>query len=216
MTWRLRSGWLPVCCCWWCSFNPCCGLEDRRPGDQNTMQKSGPEACALPTTSEAVHRFPSSCERWRDAQDTDKEDDSQCCRQSNLHPATPMRRERLYAETTTSRVVERKVRERGQTSVLFFSARTWTSPWDWPGKPDGPGFLPDDVLFHELVHTTRMLRGKQTHVEVTGRPNFGNIEEYRDGHLKHLPVGEWTGRPSARYLQPQRPDERDEGSRQVL
>jgi hypothetical protein len=67
---------------------------------------------------------------------------------------------------------------KGANVVLFFSARTWTSPWDWPDKPNGPGFLPDEVLFHELVHTTRLLRGKQTHIAVAGRPNFGNIEEY--------------------------------------
>jgi hypothetical protein len=67
---------------------------------------------------------------------------------------------------------------KGANIVLFFSARTWTSPWDWPSRPDEPGFLPDEVLYHELVHTTRMLRGKQTHIDVTGRPNFGNIEEY--------------------------------------
>jgi hypothetical protein len=32
---------------------------------------------------------------------------------------------------------------KGADVVLFFSARTWTSLWDWPGKPDGlPGFWP--------------------------------------------------------------------------
>lgn len=68
---------------------------------------------------------------------------------------------------------------KGADVVLFFSARTWTTPWDWPGKPDGrPGFLADEVLFHELVHITRMIRGKETHIGVEGRPNFGNIEEY--------------------------------------
>jgi hypothetical protein len=105
---------------------------------------------------------------------------------------------------------------KGADVVLFFSAGTWTSPWDWPGKPDGPGFLPDDVLFHELVHTTRMLRGKQTHVEVTGRPNFGNIEEYFATVISNIYLSEKGRDDRLRGTYSQRPDERDEGSRQVL
>ena len=34
------------------------------------------------------------------------------------------------------------------------------------------------MLFHELAHATRMLRGRQTHLPIQGRGGYGNIEEY--------------------------------------
>jgi|SRR5882757_4596726 len=63
---------------------------------------------------------------------------------------------------------------KGANVVLFFSAEIWESD----GAPKGPGFKADEVLFHELVHVTRMIRGRFTHVEVTGKGGYGNIEEY--------------------------------------
>ena len=34
------------------------------------------------------------------------------------------------------------------------------------------------MLFHELAHATRMLRGRQTSLPIQGRGGYGNIEEY--------------------------------------
>lgn len=62
---------------------------------------------------------------------------------------------------------------KGADAVLFFSAEIWESK----DAPKGPGFKPDEVLFHELVHVTRQLRGRMTHVAVEGN-GYGNIEEY--------------------------------------
>jgi Effector protein len=62
---------------------------------------------------------------------------------------------------------------KGADVVLFFSAETWESK----DAPKGPGFKPDEVLFHELVHVTRSLRGRMTHVGVEGG-GYRNLEEY--------------------------------------
>ena len=62
---------------------------------------------------------------------------------------------------------------KGADVVLFFSAEIW----EGKDGPKGPGFKPDEVLFHELVHVTRSLRGRMTHVGVEGN-GYGNIEEY--------------------------------------
>jgi hypothetical protein len=61
----------------------------------------------------------------------------------------------------------------GADVVLFFSAETWTSK----AASEGPGFKADEVLFHELVHITRMIRGRLTRTTVDGG-GYGNIEEY--------------------------------------
>jgi hypothetical protein len=61
----------------------------------------------------------------------------------------------------------------GANVVLFFSPETWNSK----AASDGPGFKPDEVLFHELVHITRTIRGRMTHTQVEGG-GYGNIEEY--------------------------------------
>jgi Effector protein len=63
---------------------------------------------------------------------------------------------------------------KGVNVVIFFSAEIWESK----GAPNGPGDLPDEVLFHELTHATRMIRGRMTHVPVEGGGGYGNIEEY--------------------------------------
>jgi NleD-like pathogen effector protein (putative zinc metallopeptidase) len=61
----------------------------------------------------------------------------------------------------------------GANVVLFFSAETWDSK----AASEGPGFKADEVLFHELVHITRMIRGQVTRTPVDGG-GYGNIEEY--------------------------------------
>ncbi|HKV13874.1 MAG TPA: M91 family zinc metallopeptidase [Reyranella sp.] len=63
---------------------------------------------------------------------------------------------------------------KGANVALFFSAEIWESV----EAPKGPGFKPDEVLFHELVHVSRMIRGRVTHVGVEGKGGYGNIEEY--------------------------------------
>lgn len=63
---------------------------------------------------------------------------------------------------------------KGTNVVLFFSAETWKTA----AAPKGPGFKSDEVLFHELVHITRMIRGRLTLEKVEGKGGYGNIEEY--------------------------------------
>jgi hypothetical protein len=63
---------------------------------------------------------------------------------------------------------------KGTNVVLFYSAEIWESK----AAQQGPAFQADEVLFHELIHVTRMLRGRMTHVAVEGRGGYGNIEEY--------------------------------------
>ena len=66
----------------------------------------------------------------------------------------------------------------GASVVIYYSVRTWTDTFFPDHTTGAAGFQPDEVLFHELVHVTRIIRGKETFVPVEGRPNFGNIEEY--------------------------------------
>jgi hypothetical protein len=65
---------------------------------------------------------------------------------------------------------------KGTNVVLFYS------PWDWINRASGidaPGFNADEVLFHELVHVSRMFRGAQTGTQVDSKKaGFGNLEEY--------------------------------------
>ncbi|MBL8250499.1 MAG: hypothetical protein JNK31_02395 [Candidatus Competibacter sp.] len=77
---------------------------------------------------------------------------------------------------------------KGSDVVLFYS------PEDWERKDstDGPGFEPDEVLFHELVHATRDLRGFHTGLPVDG--DFGNEEEYLATTLANLYLSE-KGKP---------------------
>jgi hypothetical protein len=63
---------------------------------------------------------------------------------------------------------------KGADVLLFYSAETWESP----GADKTPGFKADEVLFHELVHITRTIRGRMTLAKVDGRGGYGNIEEY--------------------------------------
>ncbi|MFL6971977.1 MAG: hypothetical protein ACJ8F2_08675 [Xanthobacteraceae bacterium] len=73
---------------------------------------------------------------------------------------------------------------KGSNVVLFYS------PEDWEHKDstDGPGFEPDEVLFHELVHVSRDLRGFHTGRPVEG--DFGNEEEYLATTIANLYLSE--------------------------
>jgi hypothetical protein len=66
----------------------------------------------------------------------------------------------------------------GASVVLYYSAGTFTDARYTDYSVGAAGFQPDEVLFHEFVHVTRMIRGQESSVTVDGRPNFGNIEEY--------------------------------------
>jgi hypothetical protein len=61
---------------------------------------------------------------------------------------------------------------RGTNVVVFFSIETWKD------KTDGAASAADEVLYHELVHVTRFLRGQVTMAGVSGGGGYGNIEEY--------------------------------------
>lgn len=66
----------------------------------------------------------------------------------------------------------------GASVIIYYSVGSWTDALYTDNTVGEAGFQPDEVLFHELVHATRRIRGKMTSVPVEGRPNFGNIEEY--------------------------------------
>ena len=85
---------------------------------------------------------------------------------------------------------------RGSNVVLFYS------PEDWEHKDstDGPGFEPDEVLFHELVHVTRDLRGFHTGLPVEG--DFGNEEEYLATTIANLYLSEKGKRLRGVYNSP--------------
>lgn len=61
---------------------------------------------------------------------------------------------------------------RGTNVVVFYSIETWND------KTDGAAFAADEVLYHELVHVTRFLRGQLTMAGVSGGGGYGNIEEF--------------------------------------
>lgn len=74
---------------------------------------------------------------------------------------------------------------RGSDVVLYYS------PADWLAKnASSTGALPDEVLFHELIHVTRELRGLQTRLPVDGGGGYGNEEEYLATMLTNLYLSE--------------------------
>lgn len=75
---------------------------------------------------------------------------------------------------------------RGASVVLFYSPEDW----EFKDGTDGPGFEPDEVLFHELVHVTRDLRGVRTQRPVDGAGDFGNEEEYLATVIANLYLSE--------------------------
>ncbi|GEM_PF-1161042 len=77
---------------------------------------------------------------------------------------------------------------KGSDVVLFYSPEDW----EYKISTEGPGFEPDEVLFHELVHVTRDLRGFHTGLPVDG--DFGNEEEYLATTLANLYLSE-KGKP---------------------
>jgi hypothetical protein len=87
----------------------------------------------------------------------------------------------------------------GASVIIYYSVRTWTDTY-FPDHTVGEaGFKPDDVLFHELVHATRRIRGKETSVTVEGRPNFGNIEEYLATVIANIYLSEKDARLVGAY-----------------
>jgi hypothetical protein len=58
------------------------------------------------------------------------------------------------------------------------------------GEKGTGGSEPDVVLYHELAHVTRMIRGQMTGVKVEGRPEFGDIEEYLSVVLANIYMSE--------------------------
>ncbi len=82
----------------------------------------------------------------------------------------------------------------GASVVLYYSAGTFTDTRYADPTVGAAGFQPDEVLFHELVHVTRMIRGKMTDVAVEGRPKFGNIEEYFATVIANIYLSEKGGK----------------------
>jgi hypothetical protein len=60
----------------------------------------------------------------------------------------------------------------GSNSVIWYTAGMWTEK----RRPSGPGHQPDEVLYHELVHASRQLRGVMDQMPVN--KGYDNIEEY--------------------------------------
>jgi hypothetical protein len=64
----------------------------------------------------------------------------------------------------------------GRDMLLSYTPQMW-GPGGWKGKTEAP-FYPDAVLFHELAHSTRYMRGTNTMFPVTGGGSYDNEEEY--------------------------------------
>jgi hypothetical protein len=61
---------------------------------------------------------------------------------------------------------------KGANVMIAYSPELWLAP----DRPKAPGVDPDEVLFHELVHASRQLRGVMLMSPLTG--GWGNEEEY--------------------------------------
>jgi hypothetical protein len=77
---------------------------------------------------------------------------------------------------------------KGSGAAVFFSPEIWES------QNRGPGSAPDEVLYHELVHVTRMLRGQMTFTPVTGEGGYGNVEEFMATVITNIYISE-RGKP---------------------
>jgi hypothetical protein len=75
---------------------------------------------------------------------------------------------------------------KGADVVLYYSPENW----EVKDRTNGPGFEPDEVMFHELVHVTRMLRGKLTLFPVTGGGGYRNEDEYLATTIANLYLSE--------------------------
>ena len=82
----------------------------------------------------------------------------------------------------------------GASVVIYYSVGTFTDALCTDYSVGAAGLQPDEVLFHELVHVTRMIRGKMTDVAVEGRPKFGNIEEYFATVIANIYLSEKGGK----------------------
>jgi hypothetical protein len=94
----------------------------------------------------------------------------------------------------------------GRDMTLVYTPQMW-GPGGWRGETDPP-FFPDAVLFHELAHSTRFMRGTSTFFPVTGggAGGYGNEEEYFAIVLEWIYIsekgqtyfrsGHWDGAPS--------------------
>lgn len=67
---------------------------------------------------------------------------------------------------------------KGADVIVYFSAGAFTDVIYKDYNTGEPGNEPDEVLYHELSHATRIIRGKETLAAVRGRSNFPNTEEY--------------------------------------
>lgn len=76
----------------------------------------------------------------------------------------------------------------GADVMIAYSPEQWLSP----SRPKAPGVDPDEVLFHELVHASRQLRGVMLRYPVAG--GWGNEEEYLAIILTNLYLSE-KGKP---------------------
>jgi len=71
----------------------------------------------------------------------------------------------------------------GTDAFIFFRRQ------DWDGS-DGPGTLPDEVLFHEMVHALRMMGGKSCTRAPVGLPQYQTEEEFFAILLANIHVSE--------------------------
>jgi hypothetical protein len=94
---------------------------------------------------------------------------------------------------------------KGSNALVYYSEGTWRDDLLDDGLFGEAGFEADEVLFHELVHVTRMTRGQMTSVAVTGRPEFGNIEEYFATVITNIYLSEKGARLVGTYGHPAHP-----------
>jgi hypothetical protein len=88
---------------------------------------------------------------------------------------------------------------KGANVIVYFSAGAFTDVIFKDYNTGEPGNDPDEVLYHELAHASRMMRGKETYAAVRGRGNFPNIEEYFATVITNIYLSEKGGRLIGKY-----------------
>ncbi len=63
---------------------------------------------------------------------------------------------------------------RGANSVIGYSPEMWGKGGS--SKETGPSYEPDAMMFHEMVHASRQMKGKQDYMRVNR--GYDNVEEY--------------------------------------